>query len=186
MFPRPFPRPERAEGTVLAALLAVLLAVMLVAQAVMPSERPPLPDVPPAMLRAGPVPVAAITADPALARRSIFAPTRLTLAGPAGAGVVAGPLDGAIPAGIVRVRGAPRLVLQTPDGKSVTLRPGETWRGWRLERIGRDDVRFARAGESITLALGANDSFSYPGYAPPAYDPRGATGGYRPYQADEQ
>ena len=76
------------------------------------------------------------------------------------------------------MRGAARLVLQTPGGGSVTLRPGQSWQGWRLLAIGSDEVRFARGGETVTLALGAaTDSYSYPGY-----DPRG----YQPNQADEQ
>lgn len=190
MSPPPIPRPERAEGTVLAALLAVLLAMMLIAQFVLPHDRPALPDMPQGAVRAESARIAAVSAEPVLARRSIFQPTRL--GGSAdGAGLPSGPLDGAFPAGIVRVRGAARLVLQTPDGKSVTLRPGQSWKGWRLTRIGSDDVRFRRGGETVTLDLGAADSFSYPGYAPPAYDPRdyvpqGYDGRYRPNQADEQ
>ncbi|RNJ63695.1 MAG: hypothetical protein EDM03_04725 [Porphyrobacter sp. IPPAS B-1204] len=178
MLPLRIPRPERADGTVLAALLAVLLALMLAAQFVLPQDRPAVPDVPPAALRAGPVQIAVISPDPALSRRSIFQPTRLAGSGAAGLSVPAGPLDGAIPAGIVRVRGAARLVLQTPDGGSVTLRPGQSWQGWRLTAIGTDEVRFARGGETVTLGLGAaTESYSYPGY-----DPRG----YQPNQADEQ
>jgi hypothetical protein len=134
-------------------------------------------------MQSGPVAIAAVSADPVLARRSIFQPTRLAGSGGARAGVPVGPLDGATPAGIVRVRGAPRLVLQTPGGGSVTLRPGQSWQGWRLLAIGTNEVRFARGTETITLGLGAaTDSYSYPGYAPPGYDPRG----YQPNQADEQ
>ncbi|MEO0057732.1 MAG: hypothetical protein RIT17_1205 [Pseudomonadota bacterium] len=176
----PIPRPERAEGTVLAALLAVLLGLMLVTQVLLPAERPDAPDVPPAGLRSAPVTIAAVNADPALARRSIFQPVRI--AGADNAGVPAGPLDGATPAGIIRVRGAARLVLQTPGGGSVTLRPGQSWRGWQLAAIGRDTVRFARGAETITLGLGADTQTSYPGSAPRGYDPRA----YRPNQADEQ
>jgi hypothetical protein len=180
------PRPERAEGTVLAALLVALLTLLVVVQFVLPQERPAVPEVPPAALRAGPAQIGAVSADPVLARRSIFQATRIAGGNTAGVGAPVGPLDGAIPAGIVRVRGAARLVLQTPDGKSVTLRPGQSWQGWRLISIGRDDVRFRRGGESVTLGLGANDSFSYPEYAPIPYDPRGPDNGYRPNQADEQ
>ncbi len=99
---------------------------------------------------------------------------------------VRSPLDGAYPAGVVRVRGAARLVLQTPDGKSVSLRPGQSWQGWRLISIGADDVRFRRGGENVTLAFGAPDSFSYPVAGPQAYDPGGFDDLYRPNQADEQ
>jgi hypothetical protein len=185
MSPLRIPRPERAEGTVLAALLAVLLALMLAAQAMLPRERPAAPDVPPAGLRAGSPQFAAVSADPVLARRSIFQPTLIAGANGAG-GPSAGPMGGAYPAGVVRVRGAARLVLQTPDGKSVSLRPGQSWQGWRLISIGSDDVRFQRGGENVTLALGAPDSFSYPGAAPRAYDPGGFDDLYRPNQADEQ
>jgi hypothetical protein len=192
MSPLRIPRPERAEGTVLAALLAVLLGVMLCAQAVLPQDRPALPDVPAVAARASTPQIAAVSADPVLARRAIFQPTRLAGAGADAAGVLAGPLDGAVPAGIVRVRGAARLVLQTPDGKSVTLRPGQSYRGWRLSRIGTDEVRFMRGAESVTLSLGAIDLYSYPGSAPPSYDPRDydpqlyGDGGYQPNQADEE
>jgi hypothetical protein len=84
------------------------------------------------------------------------------------------------------VRGAARLVLQTPNGESVTLRPGQSWQGWRLISIGTDDVRFRRGGENVTLALGAPDSFSYPGGVLQGYDPGGYDDLYRPNQADEQ
>jgi len=184
MLPLRIPRPERAEGTVLAALLAALLVVMLIAQGLLPPDRPVVADLPPVILRAGDVAAAPVTADSVLARRSIFQPTRL--AGADGGAGPAAPLDGAIPAGVIRVRGAARLVLQTPEGNSITLRTGQSWRGWRLVRIGSDEVRFARGSETVTLGLGADNSYSYPGYAPPAYDPRGVAGAYRPNQADEQ
>jgi hypothetical protein len=177
MSPLRIPRPERAEGTVLAALLALLLALMVAAQFVLPADRPEPPAVPAAGLGTAPVALAAASADPALSRRSIFRPTRLAASSAPGA--PAGPLDGASPAGVVKVRGAARLILQTPDGGTVTLRPGQSWQGWRLIAIGTDSVRFSRGGESVTLDIGApvSSSFSYP-----SYDPRAD----RPYQADEQ
>ncbi len=177
MSPLRIPRPERAEGTVLAALLAALLALMLVAQFVLPTDRPDPPAVPPAGLGAAPVSPSAASADPVLSRRSIFRPTRLAASSAAGAAV--GPLDGASPAGVVRVRGAARLILQTPDGNAVTLRPGQSWQGWRLIAIGTDSVRFARGGETVTLDIGAPAAA---GISYPSYDPRAD----RPYQADEQ
>jgi hypothetical protein len=181
MSPLRIPRPERAEGTVLAALLAALLALMLAAQFVLPTQRPEAPVVPPVAARAAPVTMAAGSIDPAIARRSIFQPTRL--AGAGGAGVPAGPLDGASPVGVIKVRGAARLILQTPGGKTVTLRPGQSWQGWRLVAIGADDVRFVRGTERVTLAVGAAASSDYPGYVPPgAYDPRDTYAN----QADEQ
>lgn len=192
MSPLRIPRPERADGTVLAALLAALLVVLLCAQAVLPQDRPAQPDVPAVAALPSTPTIAAVSADPLLTRRAIFQPTRLAAGGPGLAGVPVGPLDGAVPAGIVQVRGAARLILQTPDGNSVTLRPGQSYRGWRLTRIGNDEVRFARGGETVNLALGAANSYSYPGSARPAYDPRDydprdyAAGMYRPNQADEQ
>lgn len=182
MSPLRIPRPERAEGTVLAALLALLLALMLAVQIVLPVERPDAPAVPPIPAHVTPVALAAASADPAVSRRSIFRPTRLAASGPPG--VPAGPLDGASPVGVIKVRGAARLILQTPDGKSVTLRPGQSWQGWRLVAIGSDDVRFERGGERVTLAVGAAaESSNYPGYLPPgAFDPRDTYAN----QADEQ
>lgn len=166
----------------LAALLALLLALMLVAQFALPAERPEPPAVPPAGRSAVPVAIAAVSADPALGRRALFRPTRLAATSAENAPI--GPLDGASPAGIVRVRGAARLILQTPDGKTVTLRPGQSWQGWRLIAIGTDNVRFIRGSERVTLALGASATTSYPGYAPPgsSYDPRDNWAN----QADEQ
>ncbi len=180
----PIPRPERAEGTVLAALLTALLAVLLAVQFVLPQNRPTSPAVPPVAARGDPARIAAVSADPGLARRSIFQPT--VLAKPAGAEAPTGPLGGAFPAGIVRVRGAARLVLQTPAGTSITLRPGQSWQGWRLTSIGRDEVRFRRGGETITLGLGAVNSFSDPGFDSSNFGPRGFDGGFGPNQADEQ
>ena len=171
----------------LAALLAVLLVVLLCTQAVLPPDRPAQPDVPAVAARPSTPTIVAVSADPVLTRRAIFQPIRLASGGADAALVPVGPLEGAVPAGIVQVRGAARLILQTPDGNSVTLRPGQSWRGWRLTRIGRDEVRFARGGETVTLGLGAANSYSYPGSARPAYDPRDyAAGMYRPNQADEQ
>lgn len=184
LLPR-IPRPERAEGTVLAALLALLLMLLLAAQAILPQDRPTAPDVPPAALRTGNAQFAVVSPDPVLSRRSIFQPTRIARSG-GEAGAPSGPLDGAYPAGVVRVRGAARLVLQTPDGNSVTLRPGQSWQGWRLISIRGDEVRFRRGGENVTLGLGVPDSFSYSDDAPLAYDPRGYDSDYRPNQADEQ
>jgi hypothetical protein len=186
MSPLRIPRPERAEGTVLAALLAVLLAVLLGAQFLLPSDRPAAPAVPAMTARQATPQVTLVAADPVLGRRAMFQPTRLAGAGSDAEGMAVGPLGGAVPAGIVRVRGAPRLVLQTADGKSVTLRSGQSWQGWRLIGIGNDEVRFRRGGETITLGLGAADDNSYPGYAPQSYAPQGYGGGYRPNQADEQ
>jgi hypothetical protein len=181
MSPLRIPRPERAEGTVLAALLALLLALLLAAQFVLPAERPEPPAVPPAGRGGASVAIAAVSADPALAARGLFAPSRLAAGG--AAGVPAGPLDGASPVGIIKVRGAARLILQTPDGKSVTLRPGQAWQGWRLVAIGSDDVRFVRGTERVTLAVGAAATNEYPGYLPPgAYDPSDTYAN----QADEQ
>ena len=181
MSPLRIPRPERAEGTVLAALLALLLALMLAAQFVAPAERPEPPVVPPAGHGAAPVAIAAVSADPAIGQRALFRPTRLAAASAANAPT--GPLDGASPVGVIKVRGAARLILQTPDGKTVTLRPGQSWQGWRLIAIGTDDVRFVRGGERVTLAVGAAGSNDYPGYLPPgAYDPRDKYAN----QADEQ
>lgn len=183
----PIPRPERAEGTVLAALLTVLLAVLLVVQFVLPQDRPAAPPVPPVAGRTGPAQIAAISADPVLARRSIFQATQLSGGTSSDAAAVPqGPLGGAYPAGIVRVRGAARLVLQTPSGSSVTLRPGQSWQGWRLTAIGRDDVRFQRGRERITLALGAGSNYSDPGFNQQSFDPSGYDGRFGPNQADEQ
>lgn len=184
MLPPRIPRPERAENTVLAALLTVLLAVMLVAQMLLPLDRPETPGVPPAAgLRRITTDLPRVSPDAVLARRSIFTP--VTLAGAASENAAPpAPLDGAVPAGIVRIRGAVRLVLQTPEGKAVTLRTGQSWRGWRLTAIGRDDARFRRGGETVTLALGVTDSFS--DYDSSAYDPRNFGGGFRANQADEQ
>jgi len=170
----------------LAALLAVLLAVLLCAQFLLPQDRPAVPDVPSMAARQTAPQVTLVAADPVLARRSMFRPNRRVSAGPDAAGMAIGPLGGAVPAGIVRVRGTARLVLQTPDGKSVTLRPGQSWQGWRLIGIGNDEVRFRQGGETITLGLGAANNNSYPGYTPPSYVLQGYNGGYQPNQADEQ
>lgn len=184
MSPPRIPRPERAENTVLAALLAVLLAVMLAAQVVLPLDRPEVPGVPPAAgLRRVTADVPRISPDAVLARRSIFTPVALVGASGDNAAPRA-PLDGAVPAGTVRIRGAVRLVLQTPEGKAVTLRPGQSFRGWRLTAIGREEASFRRAGESVTLAFGAATSFFQDD--PYAYDPRDFGGGFRANQADEQ
>lgn len=181
MSPLRIPRPERAEGTVLAALLALLLALLLAAQFALPAERPEAPAVPPPGRGAASGAIAAVSADPALAGRALFRPTRL--AGGSAAGVPIGPLDGASPVGVIKVRGAARLILQTPGGKTVTLRPGEAWQGWRLIAIGTDEVRFVRGGERVTLAVGETASNDYPGYLPPgAYSPRDNYAN----QADEQ
>lgn len=175
----------------LPALLAVLLVVLLTFQFVLPPEAPSVPDLPPS--RGGKLAQLSDAADtgrdPILAERSIFTPVGITATPGEGARADAPPLplDGAVPVGIVRVRGAARLLLQSPEGRSVTLRPGQSYRGWRLTGIGQDNAQFRRGGETIRLEVGAAAGFAFPpAYTPPNFSGEDDNAPFRFNQADEQ
>lgn len=171
----------------LPALLAVLLVLLMAAQFLLPPDHPDGLDLPPAAATSAVVrPAGETTIDPILTRRSIFQPTRQASSSIVGANGQAAPLDGAVPAGTVRVRGAARLILQAADGRTVTLRPGQSYRGWRLIGFGSDSARFRRGGETITLGLGSASGSSYPTYGPPSFNSQGYDGGYSANQADER
>lgn len=175
----------------LPALLVVLLAVLLAYQAVLPREVPVPLDLPPARVtRLADLPAPASARYSILDQRSIFAPLAAAAGADAGEGAANAPpplpLDGAVVAGIVRVRGAARLVLQSPEGRSITLRPGQSYRGWRLLGIASDSGRFRRGGETIRLEIGAEAGFDSSAYSPPNFGQESRGGTYRPYQADEQ
>lgn len=95
-----------------------------------------------------------VRADPALATGAIFTPI---LTPPPGAGTATGaaatPLGGYVVAGVVQIGRGIFAIVQRPDGGVVRAGPGARIGGWRIEHLGRDEVRLARAGERLRIQL---------------------------------
>lgn len=154
----PFPRPSRADRTLLPAALAALLAVSVVALLVLPTalELPEAGLVAP--LRLPPLIVATAPADPSIAARTLFTPTRSDsgVARPGATPTVAPlPLGGARIVGTSSVGGRARVFVEATNGKVRALGLGSVYLGWRLSRVGSDSVEFGRGGQRLRLTVGA-------------------------------
>lgn len=163
--PVSIPLPRRADRTLLPAALLALLVLLLAVQLLLPSAVA-LPDAGLARpLRLPPLVVAPRPADPLIALRPLFAPGRSETFEP-GVANKAAPLEGARAVGVITTRGgASRLFLQAADGSIVRLAPGNSYRGWRLVRIGPAEAQFIRGAASVTLPITAS---APPVSAPPA------------------
>ena len=141
-FQAPLPLPNRADRSILPAILVVVLGALVAAQFmfVEPVDQPITPGrfVVPAV---GQQDVSQSSADPIILGRAIFAPGR-------GAGVSAStePLYGARFAGITKVRGFARAVLQAADGGAVSIPLGGRYRGWKLTRLNENYATFVKDG----------------------------------------
>ncbi|OYX10637.1 MAG: hypothetical protein B7Z08_00115 [Sphingomonadales bacterium 32-68-7] len=91
-----------------------------------------------------------VSVAPVIGARPLFTPAR------AGAASSSDMLEGVQVAGSWSTGRQARLVLRKPDGTSITLRPGQVFNGWRLAGITSEGARFARAGESATIAFGGS------------------------------
>jgi hypothetical protein len=137
---------------VLAAVLALALAFQLLvtrapdvpASGIVPNVAVPAPVV------SGPVFIPTI-----LQQRPMFTPGNLARAAPGGAGPAPLPLGGAVATGTVSISGHAVVVMQSPDGSIVRLRPGSRYKGWTLTAIAPTGAKFRRGTESMTLGYGA-------------------------------
>lgn len=156
-FPARIPPPRRADGTLLPAALAALLGVVLVVQLALPSPIA-LPDVGVSRpLRLAPLAVRPVVIDPAITARPLFAPNRREFLSPAALGGAdrSVALEGARVVGVTAVRGATRVFLAAPDGRITAVPLGGRYRGWRLVRIGGNELTVVRGAETAVLGVGA-------------------------------
>lgn len=163
----PIPAPRSDEGTVVpASLLAVLLAMAAVQLwlAGLTEALPEAVSVRAMSARYAAPSVKPVAVPPSIIEQPIFAPQR-TLGGGGGSVDAANPLDGAVVAGTVAIRGRVRLLLRQPDGLVVDLFPGQEYHGWRLTGLSHQGGRFSRNSEAITIPFGAS--------APPTGGPAG-------------
>lgn len=158
----PFPRPRRADHTRLPAALSALLAAGVVLLFALPATEALRDDIVVAPLRLPPLNIATTAADPSIAARTLFTPTRSDSVGSSGsgrgaAGVVAAPLPlgGARIAGVSIVGGRTRVFVEAPGGKVRAVGRGSAYLGWRLAGVGGDSVEFRRGGERLRLVVGA-------------------------------
>lgn len=157
--PMPALNPPRA-----ALIAAGLLVLGLATQLALPWAVP-LPE--PAAVRgrraAGPPPQAMpVPAQPVIAQRNLFAPSRAADGGAAAAPTLAGgvavaldPFGGATLIGTARSRVYAAAVVRGGDGVTRTLRPGARLGGWRLAAVGGDRALFTRGGRRRVLLVGA-------------------------------
>ena len=164
----PFPRPSRAERTLLPAALTALLAVGCVLLLVLPVDQP-LPDggavVP---LRLAPLNVVTPPADPRIAANTLFTPARndIGVASASTPVAVAVPLGGAVLAGITSIGARRTAFVTAPGGTARALVTGSVYLGWQVAAIDSDSVVFVRSGDRLTLAVGRAGA----GAEPPATD----------------
>jgi len=167
--------PSRAEQTLLPASLCTALVALLIFQLFTPPGEAlsaalltgtvVQPVAPPL----NPQPIDYRVADPLILTDALFDPAR---AGGLGDNAVAGPIGGALPVGIIRNQGIARVVMQQADGKPLSLRIGQAYRGWRLAGIGEDQIAFYRDGRTLRLPISGS--------------PQDAAGSERNQLADER
>lgn len=157
------PRPSRAEGTLLPAVLGASLALMAALQFALPVDDE-LPVSTTATVRR---PVASFetaraVADPIILANALFSPERIGKGG--GVKSETGPMDGARVVGSVQTRGFAHALLQTIDGRAVTVAVGGRYRGWQLIGLNPTNAIFRRSGVTLPMpfAVGAvvqNDNY---------------------------
>lgn len=154
----PLSPPRAEDGTLLPAALLALLAgaaalqLLFARDSSLPGEG--VGRVAPAL--AG-VEVRHRDVPPVILARPLFSPTRsmearpITLADTA----AVGPLEGAVPVGMIARGRAARLFLRLADGSVRTLGIGSTYLGWRLTGLSASGATFARGGEKISIDYGS-------------------------------
>lgn len=108
--------------------------------------------------RLAPLSLPTLRADRVIVDRALFSPSRRDDPSVAG-GDPSNPdalplLGGARAAGVAGVRGALRVVMQSPSGAIRSLRLGQLYEGWRLIAVDSRRVIFQRAGQRVVLAIG--------------------------------
>lgn len=153
----PLSPPRAEDGTLLPAALLALLVGGVVLQLVLArdAELPPegVGRVAPALAD---IEISQNAALPVILARPLFSPTRSLAARPLvlGDGAAIGPLEGAVPVGMIARGRAARLFLRLPDGSVRVMVPGSSYLGWRLIGLSDSGARFARGHEKIAIRYG--------------------------------
>jgi hypothetical protein len=150
----PLTRPTRANRALIPAVCATALVAMLGLQLALTKGI----ELPEAGWSGGGVRsqlpnVAGQFVPPILKQQSIFSPSRTAQAGTGTA--VALPLNGAIVAGMVSVRGRSYAVVQQPGGTIVRLPVGARYAGWRLRSLSTYGAVFEQGSTRLPLTFGA-------------------------------
>lgn len=101
-------------------------------------------------------------APPVILARPLFSPTRSMEARPIVIGDAAdtGPLDGAVPVGMIARGRAARLFLRLPDGTVRVMGLGGSYLGWRLAGLSATGATFVRGGDKRVIDYGSATSAS--------------------------
>lgn len=159
----PLSPPRADDGTLLPAALLVLLMgaaalqLLFARDSGLPQEG--VGRVAPAL--AG-VEIRHRDAPPAILARPLFSPTRSMEARPITLGDAAavGPLEGAVPVGMIARGRAARLFLRLPNGSIRVLGIGGSYLGWRLTELSATGATFRRGGERRVFDYGSATSAS--------------------------
>ena len=158
-------RPDRADGAVLPALLALVLLAGVAVQVALPQGAAVPPGLGGARAADWRLPAIREVGSPDLAaRHSLFSPLRVVgarvaaqdarMGGTRIAPKPVGPLDGTFVLGSAGLAGARALLLRETSGRVLRLRPGGTYRGWRLQQIGPDAALLRKGGRTKRVAYG--------------------------------
>lgn len=156
----PIPAPRSDEGTLVPAILSALLAAMIPLQLYLTRTDEPVSAGRPlsVLARYAPPRIVSVAIEPAILEQPIFSPARTR----GGDGANPDLLDGAQVAGAWSVGRQTRLVLRKPDGRSVTMRIGDVYKGWQFAAITTEGARFARSGDTKVIPFGASAPRSRP------------------------
>ncbi len=96
-------------------------------------------------------------APPVILARPLFSPTRSMEARPIVVGdeAAVGPLEGAVPVGMIARGRTARLFLRLPDGSIRVLSMGGSYMGWRLAGLSATGAAFVRGGEKRVIDYGS-------------------------------
>jgi hypothetical protein len=138
------------------ALAALGLSATMVLHAMMPSMTtlPPDPALAPRKSRSPTVTV--VPTYPVLLDRPLFTPTRQFASAAPEAQAGNANLAGYVVVGIAKARGFAQATARGPDGTVRSLRTGDDLIGWRVSRIGRDEVAFVRETETRVIPVSAD------------------------------
>ncbi len=157
-FRLPLSPPRVENGTLLPAILVALLAGAAALQLVFARDvsRPDegVGRVAPALAD---VTIHHRDAPPVILARPLFSPTRSLAARPLNVGdtAVSGPLEGAVPVGMIARGRSARLFLRLPDGTVRWLGVGASYLGWRLTGLSTTGATFMRGAEKIAVNYGS-------------------------------
>lgn len=158
-------RPDRENGAVLPALLSLALLASVAVQLALPQGVLVPPGFGAMHAPDRRLPAIGEVGTPDLTGRpSLFSPLRVVgaklaeqdaaLTGSAVAPQPVGPLDGAFVLGSTKIGGARAVLLRTPGGRVLRLRPGGNYQGWQLLKIETDAALLRKGGKTTRIAYG--------------------------------